>query len=186
MDQPLILLVLVVLIPVAALNLFLTLRLAAIVRPDLWSPPTTVPIGRPVPAFEGRLRSGGAPLASADLAGQASVLAFLSPGCPKCAETAADLAVILPAMRSAGVALWIVPADSVHDITPLLAGTALIDHVLELEPAARRRLNPQRAAPFYLFLDETLVVQASNYVGDDDWLSFLAQMREAAEADAAQ
>ena len=183
MDDNLILLVLVVLTLTVALNLFLTLRLAAIVRPDLWAPPLTVPIGEPVPPFEGRRRSDGGLLASADLAGQAAVLAFVSPGCPACAEAAAELAAVLPAMGEAGVALWIVPADPVHDVAPLLAGTGLPDHVLDLEPPDRHRLNPQRAAPFYLFLDERLIVQASNLIGDEDWQSFLAQMRETAETD---
>lgn len=57
--------------------------------------------------------------------------------------------------------------------------------VLELDGQARRRLNPRRQAPFYLFLDEHLIVQASNLIGDEDWQSFLAQMDESGAGGAA-
>lgn len=177
MDENLLLIVLIVLTFATALNLFLTLRIAALFR--AWSEPPTIPIGQPVPPFEGR-RPDGRLLVSADLAGQAAVLAFLSPGCPKCKEKAAELLRILPAMRNAGVALWIVPADDTHDIAGLLGDTPLPDHVLVLDAQARLRLNPRKGAPFYIFLDGEGVVQASNYIGDEDWLSFIEQMDEVA------
>lgn len=180
MDEDLLLLVVVVLTLAASLNLFLTLRLAAIVRPEAWAPPLTIPIGQAVPPFEGRRRADGVRLGSGDLAGQAAVLAFVSPGCASCREKVAELLDILPAIRRAGVALWLVPADSAHDIGQLVDGTPLIDHVLVLDAAARRRLNPRRSAPFYLFLDDKAVTRASNFIGDEDWLSFVEQMRAAA------
>ncbi len=185
MDDSLIRIALIVLTLAAGLNLFLTLRLAAIVRPDLWAAPLTVPIGEPVPPFEGRRRSDGASLVSADLAGRPVVIAFLSPGCPACAGAAAALAAILPAIEEAGIALWIVPADAAHDIALLPGAAPLLGRVLELDGPSRRRLNPRRQAPFYLFLDEHLIVQASNLIGDEDWQAFLAQMAESKAAGAA-
>lgn len=177
-DDSLIQIALIALTLAAGLNLFLTLRLARIVRPDLWTAPLTVPIGALVPPFEGRRRDDGGRLASADLAGHPNVLAFLSPGCPACAEAAAALAAILPAIDEAGIALWIIPADATHDIALLPGVAPLLGRVLELDGPARRRLNPLTTAPFYLFLDERLVAKASNFIGDEDWQSFLAQMHE--------
>lgn len=185
MDDSLIQIVLIVLMLAAGLNLFLTLRLAAIVRPDLWTAPVSVPIGAPVPPFEGRRRADGTRVVSADLAGRPSVLAFLSPGCSACAEAAAEIAAILPAIDEAGIALWIVPADATHDIALLQGAAALLGRVLELDAPARRRLNPRRLAPFYLFLDERLIAKASNMIGDEDWQCFLAQMHESGAADGA-
>ncbi|WP_375771509.1 redoxin domain-containing protein [Archangium gephyra] len=156
-------------------------RLARLVRRSgSAEPPPPLPIGQVVPAFEGRARVDGRRITSAELAGQAAVLLFLSSGCPKCRGTVPELLRMLPAIRGAGVSLWIVPADSTHDIAPLLEGSALLEHVLVLEPAVRERLNPRRAAPFYLFIDHQLVAVASGPIGDDDWKSFVEQMKESA------
>jgi hypothetical protein len=103
-------------------------------RSEPVEPPPTLPIGQLIPAFEGRARADGRRVASAELAGQAAVLLFLSSGCPKCRGTVPELQRILPAIRGAGVSLWIIPADSRHDISPLLGGSALLEHVLILEP----------------------------------------------------
>lgn len=143
-------------------------------------PPLTLPIGQLVPAFEGQARADGRRVTSTELAGQAAVLLFLSSGCPKCRGTVPELLRMLPAIHSAGVGLWLVPADSKHDISPMLEGSALLNHVLVMEPAVRGRLNPRRAVPFYLFIDDQQVVVASGPVGDADWESFVAQMKELA------
>ncbi len=136
---------------------------------------TPLPIGEPVPPFAGQ--AAGRRIDSAELAGQAIVLAFLSVGCPACRDKAAEIARLLPAMNEAGVRLWIVAADAAHGIAPLIAGTPLAGHELTLDAAARRPLNPRNIAPFYLFLDD-LVVQASGAIGDPDWQSFVAQIEE--------
>jgi len=183
-DGSLTLVVLVVLTFSTALNLFLILRLAAKVRmaAELSAPPSSLPLGRVAPAFEGSRRADGARIASKDLAGQAVVLVFLSAGCPKCREKAAELLEILPAIRSSGVALWIIGADAAHDISQVLGKSPLLDHAVVLDPATRQRLNPRGAAPFYIFIDDQAVVQASSFVGDEDWRSFVGQMREIAQA----
>jgi hypothetical protein len=53
---------------------------------------------------------------------------------------------------------------------------------MSIRTRVRRRLNARNAAPFYLFVDDAGTVVASGFVGDDDWRSFDAQMREALEA----
>jgi hypothetical protein len=156
------------------LNLWMTFRLAARIR-GLAAPAMTVPIGTAVPSFEGIAQ--GRPLRSSDLAGPPSVLVFLSAGCMTCAGHVGELVAILPGAARAGVSLWIVPADDVHDIAGLLGGTPLTAHLLRLDDPARLRLNPLKVVPFYLFLDETLNVRASNYLGDLDWTAFVDEMR---------
>jgi hypothetical protein len=184
MDGGLIYIVLVVLTFSTALNLFLTLRLAALVRAGTGhaAQASSLPIGKVAPAFEARVRATGRRIASTEFAGQAVVLAFLSIGCPKCRATVPELARILPATHRAGVALWIAGADDVHDVADLFEGSSLVERVLVLDAATRWMLNPLRAAPFYIFFDGALVVQASSHIGDEDWRSFIAQMDEIAEA----
>lgn len=178
MEANLLVLVLVVVTFAAALNLWLTFRLAARIR-ALTAPAFTVPLGEPVPWFEGTAPAPSRTLRSSDLAGQSAVLVFLSPGCKACAGHIPELIEILPGAERLGVVLWIVPADDVHDIGRLVAGTRLAEHVLILDAANRLRLNPLGAAPFYLFIDEALIARASNTVGDEDWSAFVEQMREA-------
>ena len=168
---------------IAAIGFLLATNLHRIARWLRSTPPFTVPLGQPLPAYEGRERASGRRVTSAELEGQTAVLLFLSSGCAKCRGTIPELLRILPAIQSAGVALWIIPADSRHDLAPLLEGSALLDHVLILEPAERERLDPQRAAPFYLFVDHQRIAVASGLIGDDDWQSFVDQMTEIAADD---
>ena len=179
MDADLLVLVLVVVTLAAALNLWLTFRLAARIR-ELTAPAFTVPLGEPVPAFEGTAPAQSRVIRSSDLAGRSTVLVFLSPGCKACAGRISELIELLPGAEQLGVILWIVPADDIHDIGRLIADTPLAEHLLILDAANRLRLNPLTAAPFYLFIDESLVARASNNVGDEDWRTFVQQMREAA------
>lgn len=134
--------------------------------------------GQALPAFEGRARADGRRVTSAELEGQAAVLLFMSSGCPKCRGKVPELQQLLPAIRSAGISLWIVPADAKHDISLLLEGSALLEHVLVLETTGLTLLNPRRATPFYLFIDHRMAVVARGQMGDEDWQSFVAQMEE--------
>jgi hypothetical protein len=178
MDSDLLVLVLLAVTFAAALNLWLTFRLSARIR-EMNAPAFTVPLGEPVPSFEGTARAQSRTIRSSDLAGRPAVLVFLSPGCQTCAGHVPELVEILPGADRLGVDLWIVPADDVHGIDVLVGGTPLAERVLILDSADRLRLNPLRSAPFFLFIDEKLVALASNNVGDEDWRTFVEQMREA-------
>jgi peroxiredoxin len=179
MDPSLLVLTLGVLLFATALNLWLTLRLATRVREQL-APAITVPIGSPVPAFDAVARAEGRPLRSSDMAGRPFVLVFLSAGCKTCAGRVGELAALLPGAERAGVEIWIVPADDAYDIGILVGDTRLADHVLVLDADARLRLNPLKMVPFYLFVDETLVVRASNHIGDENWRAFVGDLKIAA------
>jgi hypothetical protein len=179
MDSDLLVLVLLAVTFAAALNLWLTFRLSARIR-EMNAPAFTVPLGEPVPPFEGTAPAQSRTIRSSDLAGGPVVLVFLSPGCKVCAGHVGELSEILPGAEQLGVTLWIVPNDDVHDIGRLVGGTLLEDRVLILDSANRLRLNPLRTAPFFLFIDEASIARASNNVGDEDWRTFVQQMREAA------
>lgn len=138
--------------------------------------PVGARLGQAVPAFEGRAQTSDRRVTAAELTGQAAVLLFLSSGCPKCHQTLPGLLQMLPAIRAAGVALWILPADPTHDLASLLGGSALLEHALLVEPAVREQLNPRRVAPAYLFFDHHTVALASGVIGDDDWQSFADQL----------
>jgi hypothetical protein len=137
----------------------------------------TVPIGAPLPPFDGMAQ--GRAFRSSELAGKPSVLVFLSAGCKSCASHIGELVALLPAAARSGVGLWIIPADDVHDIVRLVGGTPLAGHVLSLDSAARLRLNPLTTVPFYLFVDEALVVLASSQLGDDNWRTFVGDLQAA-------
>jgi hypothetical protein len=175
-DDNLLAIVLVVLTFATALNLFLLLRLAE--RERARSRPLLHPVGAALPAFEARRLADGTRLGSADIAGRPLVLVFLSGGCPACKAALPELESLLTGAAAAGVGLWIVTADAPRAIALLALPPGLAARTLTADRVSYRKLNPHAAAPAYLFLDETMVVRASNYVGDADWRSFVEQMRE--------
>lgn len=132
--------------------------------------------GDALPPFEGRAASDGRVVTATDLAGQATAILFLATGCPKCRAHIPQIRGLLPAARRAGLNMWVAPMED--GPSPLLAESELGDHILRLDRPTRERLNPERAAPHYLFVDHRGVVQACGLLGDADWRSFVDQMAE--------
>jgi peroxiredoxin len=166
-----------------AVNLFLTLRLTRIVgNNEYLKLPMTLPTGQPLPMFEGRALSDGRRVRSAEFAGQASVLLFFSPECKDCQARVAEISAMYAAMQRAGVGVWVLSTISKRRMRDFLNDSPLLDHVLMIDSSTQRTLNPRSAAPFYIFIDHKRTVLASNFIGDEDWLSFCAQMRESASA----
>ena len=178
MDSSLLTLVLIVLAFATALNLFLILRIIRIVHPVDQDEDLVPLVGQPLPDFEVKRRADGEPVAFRELSKGAAALIFLSAGCPACKAKIPEIIEILPAAETAGVALWVAAANAHHDIAALTAGSPLAARILHLDPATRNRLNPLSAAPIYLFIDEASEIRAGNYLGDENWEKFLAQMRE--------
>jgi hypothetical protein len=178
-DSNLASIVLLVVAVATALNLFLTFRLARRLRGDRGAEPLTVAIGALLPAVAGRRPGNGAAVRTSDFAGEAAVLIFLSSYCPACRTAVAEICGILPGTRVEGVALWIV---GIGDVEELVGGTELDDHRVELDSAALAALNPNRAAPAYIFVDSGGTARASDFIGDPDWRLFEAQMRSAADS----
>lgn len=164
-----------------AFNLLLTLRLVRIVgRSEALKLPFALPAGQALPAFSGRTLIDGRRVRAQYLDGQAAVLLFFAPECKDCQARVAELTTMYPAMRRAGVGLWVVASISKRRMRTFLAGTPLLDHVLIVPERVLRALNPRGSAPFYVFVDHECKVVASDFIGDADWLSFCAQMGEVA------
>ncbi|UXI66234.1 peroxiredoxin family protein [Tahibacter amnicola] len=171
--------VVAILTVVVAFLVFLVLRLAAVIAAQEYlRSPTRLPEGTSLPSFSGRWLSNGRAVSSSALAGQSAVLLFLSPECDDCRMRVRQLTQLYPAIRNAGVALWIVSANSRKRMTAFLHGTPLLDHVVLVSASARRALNPRNAAPFYLFADHRQTVLASDFIGDENWLSFVGQVQQ--------
>lgn len=186
MDPTFVLVVLIALTASVALNFLLTLRLAAIVGAREYERlPATLPSGTPLPTFRARPLSGGTPVSSGSLRGTSTVLAFLSPGCGECHARREELIRMYPAMREAGVGLWIFVNARPPQARDYLRDTPLLAHAMRIDNASARRLNPRTSAPFYLFVDAEGMVIASGFIGDADWASFRGQMDEVADETAA-
>jgi peroxiredoxin len=142
----------------------------------------TLPIDTPVPDFDAQRLTDGTRVSTPDLAGHSTVMVFVSAACKECHKRIPELVQMQAAMRQAGVALLIVGMDSERRIRGLLKDSPLLDHVILLSSVAHRKLNPTNSTPFYIFIDEQKRVRASNLVGDEDWQSFVEQMREVALA----
>jgi hypothetical protein len=146
-------LILALLTLVVAFMVFLVLRIAAVVSAQEYlRSPAALPAGSRLPDFSGHRLTDGERLSADFLRGQAAV-------------------------RS-GVRLWVVSARSRKRMTAFLRDSPLLDHVLLVKPPVRHALNPRNAVPFYIFVDDEGRVLASNFIGDEDWLSFVAQIRE--------
>jgi peroxiredoxin len=162
-----------------AFNLFLTLRLTRIVTNNEYlKSPMILPIGQPLPMFDGRALSDGRRVRSAEFAGHPSVLLFFAPECKDCQARVAEISAMYDAMRLAGVGVWVLSTISKRRMREFLGDSPLLDHVLIVSSSTQRTLNPRSSAPFYIFIDHERTVLASNFIGDEDWQSFCAQMQE--------
>lgn len=179
MDDTLLSLAVAVLTLVVAAMLFCLLRIAAILNAqDYLRSPAALPVCSRLPEISGRRLRDGEFLSGNFLAGQAAVLLFLSPDCADCRRRVDELAGIYEDIQHSGVQLWVISARSRERMRAFLGDSPLLDHVLLVSAAVRKALNPRNAAPFYLFIDSEGKVIASNFIGDDDWLSFIAQVRD--------
>ncbi len=167
-----------------AFNLFLTLRLARIVGSnEHLKSPMTLPIGSTLPTFMGRTLGDDRPVLASEFEGQASVLLFFAPECKDCQARVAEVSAMYGAMRRAGVGIWVIASISKRRMRAFLNDTPLVNHVLIVRASTQRALNPRSSAPFYIFVDHNRNVLASNFIGDEDWLSFCEQMRSNEPAD---
>lgn len=181
MTNALLSLLVILLLTVVTLNLYLTMRIASIVReaPEPQDLPFTLELDMPVPPFSGKRLGNGATMSSEAVAGNASiVLVFLSSGCGDCRKKLPELVLILPAVRRAGIELLIVAMEGEAGVRKFLGATPLFDHVVVVDKKTRRLLNPRNGSPFYVFIDNQKIVKASDFVGDVNWRSFMDQMRE--------
>jgi hypothetical protein len=169
-----------------ALNLFLSLRLTKLVGALAHARlPDTVPIGMALPDFRAQALEGGRRIDANTLLGdQATVLIFLSPGCKSCLQRLPELRRMRPLMDEAGVALWVIANGRERRLRAYFEPIGLLSRVMRVNDTDMRKLNPKYSAPFYIFVDPRRVVQASDLIGDTNWLSFREQIGDAELADA--
>jgi hypothetical protein len=179
-DPTLLALLVAALSALLAFNLFLSLRLIRIVnmlaRARL---PDTVPIGDLLPGFHARALAdadGRRIRSDALLGDEAAVLVFLSPGCKACLARQPELDRMRPLMDAAGVALWVIAQGRPRRLREYFASTQLLPRVLRISDRDLRVLNPKHSAPFYIFVGADGIVQASDLVGDENWMSFREQV----------
>lgn len=180
-SEPTLAIVLVFLTLAVAVNTFLMVRMAAVLRNLVPAPQRlALPIGEVLPAVEARRATTGQHVSTAEITGRAAVIVFLSASCKACNEKLPQLEQLRTPMHAENVALWIVGMDSQRRMKRWLDQSPLIEHLLSMQPKPRRQLNPTSGSPFYIFVDHRLIVQASGFLGDADWQSFLEQMAQAA------
>lgn len=181
MTNSLLALLVLLLLVAVTLNLFLTMRIASIVReaPEPQDLPFTLDLDMPAPPFSVKRLMSGALVSSEAVASNASiVLVFLSSGCGDCRKKLSELVQILPAVRRAGIELLIVAMESEAGVRKFLGATPLFEHVVVVDKKTKRILNPRNGSPFYVFIDNQKIVKASDFVGDINWQNFMEQMRE--------
>ena len=54
-------------------------------------------------------------------------------------------------------------------------------NIVDVSPESLKRLNPKSASPFYIFVNAENVIEAGDFVGDENWNSFVAQIKDEAE-----
>lgn len=140
-------------------------------------PDLLFPAGVQMEDFVGESRAG-VPVTIA--AGEtAYALVFLSKGCPKCAAAAPGVVAAAARTGGRGVDLWVVTAERLT-AADLGQGPAFEAHFLDLTRVTYAMLNPRRASPAYLFVAPDMTAEASGFIGDVDWESFVAQLAEPA------
>ncbi|MGH8051864.1 MAG: peroxiredoxin family protein, partial [Arenimonas sp.] len=139
--------------------------------------PFTLPVGEKVPVIDCKLLATGETVTVSGT-GQAIVLVFLSSTCPKCREKLPEMERLLPLLQVAGVNMWLVSQESKWRLKHFLKETSLSAIATRVHKHDYKVLNPTQTSPYYLFIDHTGCLEAGGLIGDDNWLSFCAQMDE--------
>ncbi len=178
MEITLIYIVLIILSCSVALNLKLTFNLLNIIKyPDQNEPPLlAVEIGDKLPDITGKYLNNENFVLN-QLA-QPGVFLFLSSKCPKCKEKIPEIERILPIIKKAGLALFLMSNESEKSLSKFLINTSLANLTIKTNNKNYKSINPTLSSPFYLFIDHQHQLQAGGMIGDKNWLSFLEQMAE--------
>ena len=186
MSSSLLTLLFIVAFLLIALNLVLTLKLVNAIRfltPAEKTKP--LPEGVSLPSFKAKVLQSNQPFSQHCLDEQARVLLFLSPVCPKCREKLPEIDLLLEDARQMGVAILLISDEKARKMKRFLKGTSLAAATLLVDKDTMKMVNPISASPYYLFLDQENTLQAQGFVGDDNWLGFVEQIKHADMGDAA-
>ncbi len=183
MDANVLYAVLIILALSVALNLKLTFCLLSSVRNMMAAQGQdfTLPVGEVVPLVQGKPMAGGKKLAFT--AGtRPAVLLFLSSGCPKCKSKLPEIGRMLARADAAGLDMWLVSREAKWRLHRFLRASALPGVTLRVSTDEFKLLNPTMTSPDHIFLSEGGRLEAAGMIGDENWLSFRAQMEEAGAA----
>jgi hypothetical protein len=177
MNEPLLLIVLLSLAASTILNLFLTCKLSAKLRSLLGESEVALnlPKGELLPnifahyLIDNRaVKYKNTPMA----------LIFLSSRCSDCKSKLSQILGLIEKLGDTDVQIWLVWSESSATVKPFVANELLLKHSISISISALKEINPRSASPFYLFVDENNILQASGFIGDENWQSFAAQISE--------
>lgn len=111
---------------------------------------------------------------------QASVLLFLASQCPKCASKLPELEKLAVTAEPAGLRIWFVSEEPKWRIRRFLENSNLLSRVARLSREDYVRLNASLASPSYHFVSAEGILEATGFIGDEDWQSLNVQLGLAA------
>jgi len=106
------------------------------------------------------------------------VMVFLSDKCPICSDVAIQLQKIYAAIKRNELGLYIVPTGPHNPVLKMFNEHEIGDQIIQLDPIAFRMLNPDYTSPLYIFVGEDRLIEATDIVGDEDWISFTKQLEK--------
>lgn len=134
------------------------------------------PTGFYLTSFAGTDRSGSSVQIAQGRTAYAMV--FLTRGCPKCRTAAPLVEAAAAQIAKHKVELWVVTQEELA-ASDLSVSTSLEASFLDVPTGTYAMLNPRRASPAYLFIAPDMKVEASGFIGDEDWESFQSQLADA-------
>lgn len=164
-----------------ALNLWLSLRLVRAFRFLTIPPKASLPnltVGMQISDFPLDRMMDKKKLTLYEYHEYAKVLVFVTSKCPKCKTKLPELRASLEKAKAAGVFIWILSLETKKRMKSFLNDDVLLDATMHTSQAAYDYLNPQGASPYYLFIDAENTLQAEGFIGDENWMSFMEQLKQ--------
>lgn len=169
-----------ILVVFSCFNLWLTFRLIRIVKYLRLNPttePVPLPTGSQISVIKATAISDNNSAESWLPHAKASVFLYLSSACDKCQSKLPQLNQICELADCAGVEICLLTAESTKVFCQFLSFSNLTLRGWQVSQQDYDHLNPQGATPFYQFVNEQGVIQASGLIGDENWLGFVDQIR---------
>jgi len=106
----------------------------------------------------------------------ALVLIFLNSDCQACKEKINDVNEIINLSIDQNVYPYIITAEPNKKFHSFLNNTYLLEYLLLVDNSTYDKLNPQGASPSYLFINESNVIEAEGFIGDENWTGLKRQL----------
>lgn len=178
MDAPFIYLVLAFLALATAMNSFFLIRAAKMIEAvaPAMGAPSPLPEDTPLPAFSGRMAETNAPVDNASLLGKPCVIIFTAPGCAACEGKKPEILKAQQDAEALGVRFLAAELAPQSGLREKQRENRFSRFAVKLDKKSFYRLNPAKAMPLYIFLDENGTAKASGMIGDENWVLFTEQV----------